>query len=413
MTPPPDPLRSNFKHLYADVAWYGVLAGSTIAFLNIYAARLGADAFQIGLLSAGPAVMNLLFSLPAGGWLQERSFIVVTFWTSVVQRLGFLMMAFLPWLFDESGQVAALVGVTLAMSAPATLLSISFNAVLAETVPMEYRAEVVGRRNALLAVTMTVSTLVSGRLLDVVVFPLNYQIVFALGAVGAFLSSYHLGRLVDSRFVPAFSLSRRGQKTDRSVRAAKTPNGHAAILNPDLLRGGFALFIGAYFCFYTFQYLGWPLFPIAMVDTLQLSDGMISLGNGLFYGAMFLVSLRLNSLARRFGHQQMLAVSAMGFAIYPLLLGLARGVSLFLLASLIGGVVWGLLNASLINRLMERVPEDRRAAGMAFHNLALNLGILVGSVLGPALSTQIGNPDALLVIAGLRVLAGVLFLRWG
>ncbi len=322
-------------------------------------------------------------------------------------------MACLPWLFDEPGQIAALVGVTLAMSLPATLLSISFNAVLAETVPVEHRAEVVGRRNALLAVTMTASTLVSGRLLDIIVFPLNYQIVFALGAVGALFSSYHLGRLVDASSVPAFVLSRLGHKDNRASAAEKTPNGHAGILDFDLLRAGFALFIGSYFCFYTFQYLGWPLFPIAMVDTLQLSDGMISLGNGLFYGAMFLVSLRLNSLARRFGHQRMLAVSATGFAIYPLLLGLARGVPLFLTASLVGGLVWGLLNASLINRLMERVPENHRAAGMALHNLALNLGILVGSMLGPVLSARIGNPEALLVIAGLRVLAGLLFLRWG
>ena len=38
----------------------------TLAFVAIYAARLGATGFQISLLTAGPAVVNLFFSLPAG-----------------------------------------------------------------------------------------------------------------------------------------------------------------------------------------------------------------------------------------------------------------------------------------------------------------------------------------------------------
>ncbi len=70
------------------------------------------------------------------------------------------------------------------MSLPGTTLAIGFNAMFAEVVPEEWRAEVVGKRNAILAVSMTVSTLLSGKLLDLFAFPLNYQIVFGLGAVG-------------------------------------------------------------------------------------------------------------------------------------------------------------------------------------------------------------------------------------
>ena len=58
-TPPemPENLRGYAPHLYGDIAWYGLLAGSTIAFLAVYAARIGASAFQIGLLTAGPAAV--------------------------------------------------------------------------------------------------------------------------------------------------------------------------------------------------------------------------------------------------------------------------------------------------------------------------------------------------------------------
>lgn len=72
---------------------------------------------------------------------------------------------------------------------------------------------------------------------------------------------------------------------------------------------------------------------------------------------------------------------------------------------MLGGITWVLTNAALINRLMERVPEGEHPAYMALHNLALNLGTLVGE--------WIGIQSALLLGAGLRLLAGVMSLFWG
>jgi len=44
----PREYRANFLHLYLDIGWFGIVSGSAINFLNIYAARLGASALQIG-----------------------------------------------------------------------------------------------------------------------------------------------------------------------------------------------------------------------------------------------------------------------------------------------------------------------------------------------------------------------------
>ena len=73
--PVPEAYRRNFNHLILDIAWFGVLNGSAVAFVAVYATRLGASAFQLGLLNAMPAVVNLLFALPAGRWLQALSLI--------------------------------------------------------------------------------------------------------------------------------------------------------------------------------------------------------------------------------------------------------------------------------------------------------------------------------------------------
>ncbi len=411
--------RSNIRHLYADIFWFGILSGSAMTFLNVYAARLGASAMQIGLLTAGPAVVNLVISLPAGGWLERQPLIPVSYWTSLISRLFYIPLIFLPFLFNQPQQILAMIWITLAMSLPAAFLAISFNALLAGVVPADQRSDVVGRRNALLAISMIVSTLVSGQILDLVSFPLNYQIVFGIGAFGALMSSYHLGRL---RLADPQAKADNGEHRSLgqlSVLGKRLPNPidqpflRLPGLKTGLLRGPYGLFMVACLTFYTFQYLCLPLFPLAYVNDLQLTDGMISLGSSLFYVTMFLISLRIGRLARHFGNRALLAVSAMSFSLYPFFLGIADGPVLFWVASLAGGVVWGVISASLINRLIERVPGDQPAAGMALHNLALNLGILVGSLSGPLLGEALGIQPALLVGSGLRFLAGVLLLFWG
>ncbi|MBN2146833.1 MAG: MFS transporter [Anaerolineales bacterium] len=414
-------LRWNLRNLYWDVFWFGILAGSSMAFLAVYATRLGASSLQIGLLSAGTAVINLLFTLPVGRWLEGRPLVRASFRSSVWHRLGYVVLVALPWVLNERSQVWGIVWITLIMSIPGTLLAISFNSMFAEVVPGEWRARAVGWRNALVGVTVTVSTLVSGWILDKVTFPVNYQIVFVLGGVGAMMSSYHLGRIR-----PPVELSVESpapaQKTCPGVLAwlkafprltwqgLISRRSEKSLLRLDVLRGPFGLFLLAYLSFYTFQYFGLPIFPIFYVRELGLSDGIISIGSALFHATMVLVSLVFNRLSARFGYRRLLIVGALTFGQYSLLLGLAQDEWLYYVACVIGGVIFGFLNGAMLNRLMERTPVDDRPAHMALHNLALNLGILAGSLIGPTLADWIGLRPALYLTAGLRFLSGILMI---
>lgn len=395
-----------------------------MAFLAVYASRLGASGFQVGLLTAGPAVANLVISLPAGQWMQGRPLIRVSFLSAIVHRLGYLLLIPLPLLLDRPGQIWAIIIISMIMSVPGTVLAIAFNAMFADVIPAELRGEVVGRRNALVAISLTVTSLACGALLNLVVFPLNYQIVFAIGASGAALSTYYLGRLITGAGLPP-RVSRPLQDFARPgmlrfVDALRHPIGlrfltrsaHRPLLRLNMIRGPFRSFLSSYFLFYTFQFLPVPLFPLFFVRELRLSDGAISLGSALFHLAMLLASLRLKGLSARFGHRDILVYSALFYSLYPLLNAMAQGGDLFWVASFAGGGAWAITNAGLVNRLMERAPEDDRPASMALHNLALNLGILSGSLLGPILGDLIGLRSALLVSAGLRLLAAILLGVW-
>jgi predicted MFS family arabinose efflux permease len=258
----------------------------------------------------------------------------------------------------------------------------------------------------------------SGLLLDLIVFPLNYQIVFGLGAAGALMSAYHLSRVRLSPEVPV--------KIGKILRDLHLPGVTRpavglrflprlevrSLLRLDILRGPSGFFMASYLFFYACQYAGIPIFPLYYVRELNLSDGEISLGNAFFYAAVLLASMQLRRISDRFGHRGALVGGALIFGSYPLVLGIAQGVGLFLVASLLGGVAWSIAYGGLVNRLMERSPADDRPAFMAIHNLALNLGILGGSLAGPLLDDWLGLRPAMLLVAGLRLLAGVLLAVW-
>ena len=420
-------MRWNLRQLYWDVAWFGVLAGSTMAFLAVYAARLGATSLQIGMLSAGPAVVNLLFTLPAGQWLEGKPLIRTTFLASLGQRIGYVVLVFLPWVFLESGQVWAINGLTLVMSVAGTLLAIAFNALYAEVVPVEWRGKAAGWRNGLIAISMTVSTLTSGYILDQVAFPLNYQIVFLIGGVGALLSSYHLGRVrMPAQMEGGQSFPSDPAKENlgkihwgdwllQKVVWRRNPARANArpLLRMDLLNSPYGLFMAGALAFYAFQYFSLPIFPLVYVNLLHITDGAISLGGAMFNGTMMIGSLFLYRLSARLGHRKVMLMGVLLFGVFPFLLSFARDERMYYLACLIGGPIVALINGGLTNRLMERVPADDRPAHMALHNLALNLGILLGSLVGPLCADWLGLREALYLGAALRLLAGLLLWRWG
>jgi len=427
LLPPSAAVRWNLRQLYWDIFWFGVLAGSSLAFLAVYVARLDASSLQVGLLSAGPALVNLVFTLPAGRWLEGKPLIRAAFLSSVGQRAGYLVLVAIPWLFiQQQGQIWAIIVLTLVMSVAGTLLAIAFNALYAEVVPVEWRGKAAGWRNALVAVSVTLTTLLSGYILDQVSSPLNYQIVFLIGAVGALMSSFHLSRVRQYKEVdlqPEISDTSGHIDLDRihwwdwllqtgRRRGVRSTN-RKPLLRMDLIASPFGLFMAGCLAFYTFQYFGVPIFPLFYVNELNLTDGEIGLGTAMFHGTMMVGSLFLNRLSVNLGHRKVMLLGVFLFAQFPLLLGLSQDAILYYIACLIGGSIYAFLNGGLVNRLMDRVPTSDRPAHMALHNLALNMGILLGSLLGPLFGNWIGLRYALYLNAGLRFLAALLLWRWG
>lgn len=406
----PEPHRSNFVNLYWDVAWFGVLNGSTLSFLVIFATRQGASEMQIGLINAMPAVINLLFAIPASSWLNSLPLRKGVFWSAVAYRLFYLLLIPLPALLLPAAQIWVITALTLLMSIPGTALSVGFNTLFAEAVPIEYRGRVTGIRNATLALVTTLTSLSCGYLLVRVDYPAGYQVVFAIGFLGAVLSTLFLWRVR-----PLARIA--GPAEDRESPAVKKGNSLAARLRKnfrlDLLNGPFGLTMLLLFVFHFGQYIAIPVFPIFTVNELQLSDQIISIGTGLFNLTTFFASLRLERYVRRLGNHKVMAIGAAVLGVYPMLFTLSRGVPLYLLASLVGGLTWALVSGALFNYLLERIPEDNRPSYLAWYALVSNAALLLGSIAGPLTAGWIGLRVSLVVFAILRWTAAAAIWFWG
>lgn len=401
----------NFIHLYFDIGWFGILSGSSISFLSVYAARLGANGLQLGLLSSMAAVVSLFLAIPAGRWLEKQNIAAAVFRASVWYRLGYLLWVPLPWLFDEQTQVWALIVIALLMAVPLTPLSVGFNALFAAAVPTEWRAHVAGVRNVVYAIAFILSSLGSGYLLERLPFAANYQVVFGIGFFGAAMSSLHLyfvkplqGDLPPLRDSPAPEAVKKSESTPRPWRAA---------LRLDIWKSPFGRVLLVFLGFHTAQYMALPLFTLYMVNNLRLSDDQIGLGTALFYLTVLLGSTQLDRIVRRFGHHKVTGVSVAGLAAYAFFLALSKTPFHYYATSLVGGLNYALLLGAYANYLLEQIPEHDRPAHLAWYNVVLNASILIGSLTGPLIGNLTGVAEALMLAALLRLLSGLAILKWG
>jgi MFS family permease len=413
--PVPEGNRSIFRYLYTEIGWYGVLSGTILSFISIFLARIGANGTQIGMINAAPAVIGLVFTLPIGQWLQHRSLTQTVFLSSIAQRVFYFFLIFLPVLLPHQGQIWMIVLLTLILSIPGTAVTIGFNSMFADLVPVPWRGYVAGIRNALLSIASTLTTLLSGWILVALPFPLGYQIVFGFGFLGGMLSSLFLF-LIAAHSTPSgikvepwrWLFPRSSEKEQHNPRSL--------LFSPprmDILRSPFGKILGLLFFFHLFQYLAVPLFPLYWVNEVKFGDQVIGLGQAILSVAVFVGSTQLDRISRRLGNHRLLGFGILAMSLYPILTGFMRDIPLFILSVILGGLAWSMVSGVLFNYIYEKIPGDERAAYLSWYFLIFNAAVLIGSLGGPFIAQTENLSFGLILFGCLRLAAGAAILIWG
>jgi hypothetical protein len=385
------------RNLYLEFAWVGVLNAAIATFAPVFTIRLGGSPLLVAALASGPALAAILVSLPAARFLRPQPMQRIL-WARVASRLPYLGIALVPWLISEH-QAAAVVALVTLSYLPAHVAYVGFTSVFADLVPPARRAVVMSTRLLALGLVSSATVLVGGWMLDVLPFPLGYQILFVAGFASSIFALRYWRRLP----TPAGAApGAEGAATLRDAEAASAPGAAPSLTGFSVSTFTFQLGIG----------MAVPLLPIYWVSELGLADGRV----GLIATAAGLASVAAyplwGRLATRRGNVPMLGAALLVHSFYPILTASTRDPDLLLGVGVLGGLASAGTTLGLVNGLLVAAPAEDRLRFVGAYNTLTYLALSVGPVAGSLAAGAVGVPVALLVAGTVRLVGTATYGLW-
>lgn len=359
---------------------------------------LGADASQMGLLTAIGLFPHLIFSLPAGVWLDRvraRRRLMIA---ADLGRAALIASIPMAYALDSLGMPQLYV-VGFLSGSLAVIFDLSWNTLFVAVTEREQYVEAMALLNGSRSLASVGGPTVGGLLVQ------------ALGAPFAMLADAlsYLGSVV---FL-------------RRIESTEPPIEPEAGSNRERLLAGLAFVIGDRIMRPTllsvatinlFTFAGSALFILYATTTLGVSPGVLGLALGTGAVGAVIGALVASRIGRRIGLGPAYALGCLVFPVSLLLIPLAGpGMPMALILALIFGSEFGaglgvmILDINVGAIIYARTPDRIRArAGGAFR--FINYGVRpIGALLGGLLGTALGVREAILVTT-LAAIGGVLFL---
>jgi MFS family permease len=373
----------NTRNLFTETTWFGVLSGLAATFVSVYALRLGATTSQIGWLTALPALVNVVWLIPAARLIErQRRRLPLILLAGFLQRVGYLILAIIPFLI-VTGRVQALILVNTLITLPAAIISTAITSLIPDLTSAERRGQVISVRWLLLSLTATAAALFGGKFLDLVPLPLNYQLLLGGGALLSLFSLRYLHRIkVPDAVLYGRAAHPRQRYSWRRLRSSLT-----GIWS----HRPFVRFAVASFVFYWGLYLPAALWSVFRVRDLGASDAWIGLIAVVIDGSTIAGYFFWGKVSAKRGNRWVLIVNALGVTAYSFTTALVPTIGWMIPTSVLGGVSWSGCNLALFN--------------------LMNVTAFAAPLLGAALSDWIDIRFAFVIASGVRVVGGLLFLR--
>lgn len=407
------------RNMSANV-WNGIwqsLAGNMInPFVGILAIRLGASNTQLGLLSSLPAAASITATIP-GARLVDRSAdkkrITTLFF--FLARSFFLVLAAVPFL-PMGWRTTALVAAVALQNLPAAVANTAYQSLIADVIPTSHRAHAYSSRNRLMSVLGNVTLLGTGLLLDRLVFPGGYQIMFTVAFLLALaelraLTQFVMPPRVGARHTPGGDTAATGAAAAETAVAMDTPSSPLLRLRATFsaIRSEKA-FLSFALTSMIFQF-GWqmcgPLFTKYTVSYLHANNlwiSIISIAGSISAFFSYPIWARWANLH---GNRRLTGYAACGMALSPLIYAISHDLwTLTILNTIINFFVAGIVML-LFNGLLEVVPSVGRTGFLAYYNTMVNVMATITPLIGVWLMNRFSIYTAFYVAGTIRFLGGL------
>jgi|GEM_PF-264522 len=411
---PSDRIERNIRvNIYHGIC--SILAVNLAApFMGIFAVKLGASEYQVGLLSSGPALVSLLSMIPGGKFMDKkvRKKKAISVFI-MLQRIFYLFIATIPFFVPDRRAHLLVLAVT-AMNIPASIANIGWQAFISKVVPPERRAEAFATRNRLMNLTGTIVVLIAGRLIDIAGFPAGYQIFFAGAFLLSLLEIWVLGKVDESVGVAEAKGDTQGSGNAGATGATaeadrREPASPRGLLGRVSVPGPYLRYTLASVFYHLALQAPWPLFTLYQVNVLGANNTWVSLlsltntsGSLLGYGFWA-------KQCRRRGNLSTLAIASAGIFAVPLVYAFSKSLLTIVCFNLFTGMIFSGVNLALFNHLLEVTPEESKASYIAYYTTAINTSAIFAPMVGVGLLNLYGFRTAFLICAFMRLSASLFF----
>ncbi len=382
--------RENFNHLVQDIGWFGLALPATTHFLSAFAIRLGASAFQLGLMAAIPSLILLISAGLAGWW--GRKFpdsIRALYWPAIGHRVSFLLPALAPFMPAEWRPYWLVAAIALP-ALPQGIATVLFLVMIRESVATSRITVLLSRRALSLNVGVGISALALGFWLDNAPFPYNYQAMY----MGAFLltmvSLWHVKQTKVLFHAPT------PEPTTRKENVWKASGFRRS-----------AMVVGiSHVTFFSIV----AMTPLFLMKKLGADESFLA-----FYALAELtagatVSFYIIRIVKLFGNQTAVAIGMMGTGIAAAINAFSPSLPFTLIGAALTGASWTLAGNGTFGFFSENTSPENLTRYTTPYTQTLFAAMFIGPLIGSNLvaMVHIDLASVLLFGAALRFMAGAM-----
>jgi hypothetical protein len=396
---PPAVNKKNFINVQIDAIGIG-LAGAAAPFLPVFLTRLGASNLQVSLLTTMPAITGFLLAIPIGRFLQTRRNIVP--WFSAARLLvvfSYALTGLITFLLPQAVATIGILTIWAIATLPQTIVSISFSVVMNAVAGPANRFELMTRRWSILGATTSITVVLVGQILDLLSFPINYQIVFIALSLGG-LISYYFSSHID---IPdnEKSLITQGKSFSQNLKEQ---------VRMILSEHSFVSFSVKRFVFLAGSALAAPIFPLYYVRVVHASDAWIGIISTSQTAVLILGYFFWSHQSRTHGSRIVLLITTLVISLFPAMVAMTQHVYIIALFAGFSGIFQAGLDLVFFDELMKSIPIEYSALFVSIAQSLQYLSSTASPVIGSYLADQIGLGGTLVVSAILRFSGFLLFL---
>jgi MFS family permease len=388
------------RHSVRDGMAFSVQVGAGETYFSAFALFLRATAPQIALLTTLPPLLASsaqIFSAWLGNYVGRRRLVLLG---CAQQALLWLPILLVPVLFREYAVPALLVLLALYHSAN-NLAAPQWTSIMRDLVSERRRGRYFAYRTRLMTITTFVSLVICGLILHELDTAgrtyLGFVVIFLIAFLARTVSVYHLTFLHEK------------------PPTTTAPDMHIEHWWRSLLSTG-AIGFSVYVALMNAAVgISSPFFTVYMLRDLELSYFEFMVLSGTSVLAQFLMLTTWGRIADVYGNRLILILTSISLPLVPSLWLLSDEFWALLLFQALSGLSWSGFTLSAGNLLYELVPQTRRAAYVAFHNVGTALGVFGGAMLGallegilPPRTVLFGESSTLSNLLYLFILSGLL-----